>query len=166
MPKAVSGFTKHDAASRALVPSSRTKQSRAFTMRWVAYIPPARAAITCPWSAWASSPVPASTTMPAPSFPTGMGRSSRPMRPSTAPSGSDRTSPFSDFETVDASAPARRSPRSLGLMGDASTATSTSSGPGFGTSNSSIPKWTVDSEVTVEISRFPLDMYINSFLNL
>ena len=74
--------------------------------------------------------------------------------------------PLSDFETVDASAPAKGTPRSLGLMGEACTSRSSSSGPGFGTSNSSILKRTVDSEVTVEISRFPLDICTNSFSNL
>jgi hypothetical protein len=78
-----------------------------------------------------------------------------------APSGSEKVSPFSEVATVDGSAPPRSTPRSLGLIGDAATSMSTSSGFGFGTWNSSILKWTFDPEVTVEISRLPLDICTN-----
>ncbi len=138
IPKAVSGLTKHDAASIASVPSCKTRQSRAFTMRCVEYIPPARTATICPCKARACSSLPVSITVPAPSLPTGIAWSIRAARASIAPSGSNSVRPFSDFEAVAGCAPARRSPRSLGLIGDASTTMSTSSGPGVGTSNSSI----------------------------
>src|SRR5499425_1175918 len=71
MPSAVSGFTKHDAPSAAVVRGGSTRHWLALIVRNSAYIAPPRIATVFPTRARASSEDPARTTTPAPSFPTG-----------------------------------------------------------------------------------------------
>ena len=54
MPRAVSGLTKHDAPSAALVPAGSGRQSSAFTVRYCEYIAPPRTATVLPSSACAA----------------------------------------------------------------------------------------------------------------
>ena len=78
MPSAVSGLTKHDAPSAALVPAGSGRQSSALTVRYCEYIAPPRTATVLPSSACAAAPLPAAITVPAPSLPTGIDWPSRP----------------------------------------------------------------------------------------
>ena len=72
MPSAVNGLTKQDAPSRAVVPSWSGSASEALTLRYWAYMAPPNPATVLPSSPWAVADVPAATTVPAPSLPTGM----------------------------------------------------------------------------------------------
>ena len=136
MPRAVSGFTKHEAAWAGSVPSGIGRQSFAGKQRYWPYISPASSATVRPRSAWAASEEPAATTTPAPSLPTGRGWSRRAAIARIAGGGTSAvttgSSAVPDARAVVMSAPPNRSPRSEGLIGDASTRTSTSSGPGSG----------------------------------
>jgi hypothetical protein len=93
-------------------------------------------ATVLPSSACAASDDPALITTPAPSLPTGIDSSSRPAMAFIAPSGTlavtTAASPAPDVFAVDMSAAPTRRPRSDGLIGDASTRTRISSGPGSG----------------------------------
>ena len=129
MPRAVSGLTNEDAPALAGVPSGSARHTDASTQRYCEYIDPPASETVLPMSAWASSDGPASTTVPAPSLPTG---SDAPMRPATALNAAGgmvavTTGLSGGPETVavDRSAPARRRPRSDGLIGAASTLMST-----------------------------------------
>ncbi len=137
MQSAVSGLTKQDAPSAALVPGGRTRHCAAFTQRYCEYIPPPSVATVLPSSAWAAADVPASTTTPAPSLPTGIDSSTRPAMAFMSPSGTlavtTGRSAVPDCRAVLMSAAPNSSPRSEGLIGAASTRISTSSGPGSGT---------------------------------
>ncbi len=96
---------------------------------------------------------PAATTVPAPSLPTGSESPMRANRPASAPSRSGAVT--TGRSGVPATAAADMSatlgisrPRSGGLTGDASTRTTTSSGPGAGTSTSCSDNSGVPSGVT------------------
>ena len=78
IPSAVSGLTKHEAPSAAVVPSGSTRHCPALMQRYCEYIAPPITATVLPSSALASSDAPAATTTPAPSFPTGIDWSRRP----------------------------------------------------------------------------------------
>ncbi len=72
MPKAVSGLTKHEAPSAAVVPGGNTKHWFTLTHRYWEYMAPPSTATFLPISACAAAEDPASVTVPAPSLPTGM----------------------------------------------------------------------------------------------
>src|SRR5436190_1601617 len=55
MPRAVSGLTKHDAPSAALVPAGSGRQSSTFTVRYCEYIAPPSTATVLPSSAAAAA---------------------------------------------------------------------------------------------------------------
>ena len=137
MPSAVSGLTKDEAPSAGVAPSGKRKHCSAATHRYCEYMAPPSTATVLPSSACAAADAPASTTTPAPSLPTGMEASSRPAMPFMAASGTRAVitgrSAVPDKRAVLMSAAPNSSPRSDGLMGDASMRTSTSSGPGRGT---------------------------------
>ena len=73
MPSAVSGLTNQEAPSAGVVPSGSTRQVTALTHRYCVYMPPPTMATVLPSRAWAAGEVPALTTTPAASLPTGMG---------------------------------------------------------------------------------------------
>src|SRR5882757_4032901 len=136
MPSAVSGLTKQEAPSAALVPSGSGRHSLTRSVRYCAYIAPPIIPTVLPISAFAASDDPVLITAPAPSLPTGMDSSSRAAIAFIAASG-----PFAvitgaslvpEALAVVMSAAPISSPRSDGLIGDASTRTTTSSGPGSG----------------------------------
>src|SRR5450755_2983469 len=77
MPSAVSGLTKHDAPSAAVVPAASGRHSLTLRQRYCAYIAPPIIATVLPISAFAASDDPVLITTPAPSLPTGMDSSSR-----------------------------------------------------------------------------------------
>src|SRR3954468_18769820 len=144
MPSAVSGFTKQEAPSAGVIPSGSGRQSLAFRHRYWAYMAPPIMATVLPISAFAASDDPVPITTPAPSLPNGMDSPSRPAMARIAPSGTFAVmtgAPLSleAFAVLISAAPIRR-PRSDGLMGAASTRTTTSSaaGSGVGTSSSEI----------------------------
>src|SRR5271165_4428627 len=110
MPSAVSGLTNEEAPSLAGVPSGKTRHTDASTHRYCAYIaPPARETVL-PRSAWAFGDVPASTTVPAPSFPTGNDSPTRPPRALIVVAGTEAVttglSAGPETVAVDMSAPA------------------------------------------------------------
>src|SRR3954471_15766413 len=144
MPSAVSGLTKQEAPSAGVVPSGSGRHSRTFNVRYCVYIAPPIMATVLPIRALAASDEPVLITTPAPSLPTGMDSSSRPAIARIAPSGTFAVmtgAPLSPeaFAVLISAAPIR-SPRSDGLIGAASTRTTTSSaaGSGVGTSRSEI----------------------------
>jgi len=148
IPRAVSGLTKADAPSSALVPAGRTRQSAALDLRYCAYIAPAKIDTVFPSSAWASGDAPAFVTTPAPSLPTAIDLPTRPANARNAAGaiGADTTFcvPAPDAVAAVRSAAASKSQRSEGLIGVASTRTTTSSSFGVGTGtrmsdNSSAP---------------------------
>ena len=144
MPSAVSGLTKQEAPSAGVVPSGSGRHSRTFSVRYCVYIAPPIMATVLPISAFAASDEPVLITTPAPSLPTGMDSSSRPAIARIAPSGTfavmTGASLLPEAFAVLISAAPMRSPRSDGLIGAASTRTTTSSaaGSGVGTSTSEI----------------------------
>src|SRR3954454_2983513 len=144
IPSAVSGLTKQDAPSAGVVPAGNGRHSFTFRQRYCAYIAPPIMATVLPISALAASDDPVLMTTPAPSLPTGMDSSSRPAIARIAPSGTfavmTGASLPPDAFAVPMSAAPIRSPRSDGLIGAASTRTTTSSaaGSGVGTSSSEI----------------------------
>src|SRR3954463_4427555 len=144
MPSAVSGLTKQEAPSAGVVPSGSGRHSRTFNVRYCVYIAPPIIATVLPINAFAASDEPVLITTPAPSLPTGMDSSSRPAIARIAPSGTFAVmtgAPLSPeaFAVLISAAPIR-SPRWDGLIGAASTRTTTSSaaGSGVGTSSSEI----------------------------
>src|SRR4051812_19137691 len=136
MPSAVSGLTKHEAPSAGVVPAGSTRQSEALTTRYCEYIAPPISATVLPSSALAASDDPVLITTPAPSLPTGIDSSSRAAIAFSAASGTFAVttgcSLVPETLAVDISAGPIRSPRSDGLIGEASTRTTTSSSPGSG----------------------------------
>src|SRR5450631_2567304 len=136
MPSAVSGLTNQDAPSAAVVPDGNAMTSFALTQRYCAYIAPPIIETVLPISALAASDEPVLMTTPAPSLPTGIDSSSRPAMAFIAASGTlaviTGDSFVPDALAVDISAAPTRRPRSDGLIGEASTRTRTSSGPGSG----------------------------------
>src|ERR1700674_1901670 len=136
MPSAVSGLTKHEAPSAGVVPAGSGRHSLTFRQRYCAYIAPPIMATVLPISALAASDDPVLMTTPAPSLPTGIDSSSRPAIARIAASGTfagtTGESLVPDAFAGDISAAPTRSPRSDGLIGEASTRTTTSSGPGSG----------------------------------
>ena len=77
MPRAVSGFTNHDAHSAGCVPSGKARHCPVFTPRYCEYIAPPMTPTVRPRRACAGSESPAATTTPAPSLPTGIDSSRR-----------------------------------------------------------------------------------------
>src|SRR5262245_22547349 len=134
MPSAVSGLTKQDAPSAGVVPAGRTRQCDALTVRYCVYMAPPRMATVFPIKPWAAGEAPARTTTPAPSLPTGIGWSRRPATAFIAADGTVAVTTglagVPDAFAVVRSAPPNRSPWSDGLIGAASTRTTTSSGFG------------------------------------
>src|SRR6202140_5414425 len=134
MPSAVSGLTKQEAPSAGVMPAGSGKHSLTFRQRYCAYIAPPIIATVLPINAFAASDDPVLTTTPAPSLPTGIDSSSRPAMACIAASGTfavtTGTSLVPDAFAVDISAAPTRSPRSDGLIGEASTRTTTSSAAG------------------------------------
>jgi hypothetical protein len=140
----VKGLTNQDAPSVAVVPGGSAMQSDALMVRYWEYIAPPIIETVLPISACAASDDPALTTTPAPSLPTGMDSSNRPAIARIAASGTFAVMTGASLlpaalAVVISAAPTRR-PRSEGLIGDASTRTTTSSaeGSGVGTSSSDI----------------------------
>ena len=136
MPSAVSGLTKQDAPSAGVVPSGSGRHSATRSVRYCAYMAPPIMATVLPISALAASDDPVSITTPAPSLPTGIDSSSLPAMAFIAASGTlaviTGASFVPDALAVDISAAPTSRPRSDGLIGEASTRTTTSSGPGSG----------------------------------
>jgi hypothetical protein len=136
MPRAVSGLTKQEAPSAGVVPGGNTRHCTALMQRYCEYMEPPRMATVFPNSACAAGDVPAWTTTPAPSFPTGNDWSRRPaIAFITAGEMLAVTTGLSagpDIRAVLISAPPKSSPWSEGLMGEASMRTMTSSGFGSG----------------------------------
>ncbi len=149
MPSAVSGLTKQDAPSAGVVPAGSGRHSFTFRQRYCAYMAPPIIATVRPIRALAASDDPVLMTTPAPSLPTGMDSSSRPAIARIPASGTFAVmtglSLVPDACAVLMSAAPVRRPRSDGLIGVASTRTTTSSGPGSGVGTS-----------TSEISSSPL----------
>src|ERR1700679_50271 len=144
MPSAVTGLTNQDAPSVAVVPVGSAMQSDALMVRYWEYIAPPIMETVFPISALAASDDPVLMTTPATSFPTGMDSSSRPAIARIAVSGTRAVMTGASLlpaalAVVTSAAPTKR-PRSEGLIGDASTRTTTSSaeGSGVGTSSSDI----------------------------
>ena len=136
MASAVIGLTNHDAPSAAVIPAGSGVTSRAFSTRNCEYIAPPTPATILPTRACACGDDPAFTTTPAPSLPTGMDSSSRAASaPSTASGTSAVTTGLSfvppNFAVERSAGPSSR-PRSDGLIGVASTRTTTSSAAGSG----------------------------------
>src|SRR4029077_400638 len=132
MPRAVSGLTNQEAPSAAVVPAGNGMHSLTRRQRYWAYIAPPIIDTVLPISAFAASDDPVLITTPAPSLPTGIDSSSRPAIARIAFSGTFAVttgdSLVPDAFAVDMSAAPTRSPRSDGLIGEASTRTTTSSG--------------------------------------
>src|SRR5438093_2612352 len=81
MPSAVSGLTKQEAPSAGVVSGDNTRHCAALMQRYCEYMAPPRMATVLPIRACAAGEVPAWTTTPAPSLPTG---SDCPRRPAIA----------------------------------------------------------------------------------
>src|SRR5271169_5374861 len=148
IPRAVKGLTNDDAPSFAVAPSGKTRQVEASTTRYWVYIAPPAIPTLLPKRACAADDDPAATTVPAPSLPTGSDLSTRAESARSVSFVSDAVitgrSGVPATCAVVMSAPARRSPKSDGLMGEASTRTNTwlTEGTGVGTScsdSSSMP---------------------------
>src|SRR6266699_4523726 len=144
MPSAVSGLTKHEAPSAGVTPAGSGRHSLTFRQRYCAYMAPPIMATVLPISAFAASDEPVLITTPAPSLPTGIDSSSRPAIAFIAASGTFAVTTGASlvpeaFADVMSAAPTS-SPRSEGLIGEASTRTtiSSSAGSGVGTLASDI----------------------------
>ena len=142
MPSAVNGFTKQAAPAAAVVPGGSGRHCAALTQRYCEYISPASTATVLPMSCCAGAAVPAATTTPAPSLPTGSDWSTRPAMAFMIPAGmlavTTGRSAVPVCRAVLMSAAPNSSPRSDGLIGVASTRIRTSSGPGCVTGTSII----------------------------
>src|SRR5260370_35238473 len=116
-----------------VMPAGSGRHSLTFRQRYCAYMAPPIMATVLPISAFAASDDPVLITTPAPSLPTGMDSSSRPAIAFIAASGTfaaiTGASLVPEALAVGMSAAPIRSPRSAGLIRDASTPTTTSSGP-------------------------------------
>ena len=137
-PRTVSGLTKHAAPSTAVTPAGSSRHCETSTQRYCEYIAPAATPTVLPSSAWAAGDDPATTTTPPPSLPTGIDSPTRPaiaritLGVIGAVTVEDCPEPSNDAAAM--SAPPNSSPRSDGLIGAASTRTSTSFSAGAGTS--------------------------------
>src|SRR3984893_1330437 len=136
MPSAVSGLTKQEAPSAAVVPAGSGRHSLTLRQRYCAYIAPPIMATVFPISAFAASDEPVLMTTPAPSLPTGIDSSRRAAIPFMPASGTFAVMTGCSlvpvaFAVVMSAAPVSN-PRSDGLIGVASTRTTTSSAPGSG----------------------------------
>jgi hypothetical protein len=69
-PSKVGGLTKHDAPSTAVTPPGSSRHCDTSTQRCCDYIAPSSRPSVLPSSACADADEPATTTLPAPSFPT------------------------------------------------------------------------------------------------
>src|SRR5438093_8579540 len=156
IPSAVSGLTKQEAPAAGVGTGGNTRHCTALMQRYCEYMAPPRIATVLPISACAAGDAPACTTTPAPSLPTGNDCSTRPaiafitageMLAVTA-----GLSAVPDALAVLMSAPPKRSPWSEGLMGEASTRTTTSSGLGSGVGTLASDSSTTPSFFTVERS--------------
>ena len=137
-PRTVSGLTKHAAPSIAVTPAGSSRHCATLTQRYCEYIDPPSRPTVLPSSACAAGSDPAATTTPPPSLPTGI---DSPTRPAIAFRASGailavtvEAGPEPSNDAVSMSAPPKSSPRSDGLIGAASTRTSTSLSLGVGTS--------------------------------
>ncbi len=152
IPRAVNGLTKDDAPSLAVAPSGKTRHAEASTTRYCVYIAPPAIPTVRPRRARAAGDDPAATTMPAPSLPAGSGLSTRAESPPSTPVPNDAVtmgrSGVPATVAVVMSAPAMSSPRSDGLIGEASTRTNTSLAPGVGTGTSCKESSSVPCDVT------------------
>src|SRR6202051_1383767 len=175
IPRAVKGLTKDDAPSFAADPSGRTRQVEASTTRYWVYIAPPAIPTLLPKRACAADDDPAATTAPAPSLRAGSGLSTRAERPAKARSPNNAVtmgrSGVPATVAVVMSAPAIRTPRSDGLIGEASTRTNTSLAAGVGTATSCSESSSVPCDVTNERSSSALSgksavMDVASFLEV
>src|ERR1700680_4260498 len=136
MPRAVSGLTKQEAPSAAVVPAGNGMHSLTRRQRYCAYIAPPIIATVLPISALAASDEPVLITTPAPSLPTGIDSSSRAAIAFIAASGTFAVttgdSLVPEALAVDISAGPIKSPRSDGLIGAPPTRPTTSPGAGAG----------------------------------
>ncbi len=152
MPSTVMGLTNEDAPSTAEVPSGSSRHRDTSTQRYWAYMSPPTTATVLPSRAAAAADWPAATTVPAPSLPVGIGMPTRPAAALMAASGSGAVTTGRSAEPAETaavtSAPAKSRPRSDGLIGAASIRTTTSPGPGAGTSTVSRNSSTVWSALT------------------
>jgi hypothetical protein len=160
MPSAVSGLTNQAAPSAGVVPSGNTRHVTALRHRYWVYMPPPTTATVLPSRAWAAADVPARTTTPAPSLPTGIDWSTRPATAFSAAGGTVAvtTGLAAGPETLAVlrSAPPNSSPWSDGLMGEASIRTMTSSGFGSGIATVTRDSSRMPSLFTVERSCRPV----------
>ena len=144
-------MTKDDAPALAVAPSGKTRHAAASTTRYCEYIPPPAIPTVFPRRAWAADDEPAATTVPAPSLPTGSDLSTRAESPPRPPAPNEAVTMgragVPATVAVVMSAPGMRTPKSEGLIGEASTRTNTSLAPGVGTGTS-----------TNESSRVPFDV--------
>ena len=135
-PSAVMGLTKQDAACSAEMTSGNARHCSAGRQRYPAYISPPNMPTRRPNKACAASPDPAAITRPLPSLPTGSQWPTLGAMALMAAGGTSNTKAGcpsrSVARTLDKSAAPNMSPRSDGLMGAASIATSTSPAPGSG----------------------------------
>ena len=137
MPSAVSGLTKDDAPSAGVASSGSRRHWSAAITRYCAYIAPPITATVLPSRACAAGELPASTTTPAPSLPTGIDSPRRPAIAFMPASGTRAVTTgragVPDTAAVVMSAAPKSRPRSDGLIGAASSRTTTSSVPGVAT---------------------------------
>ena len=137
IPCEVSGLTKHEAPSAAVVPSGSRRQTFALSVRYCVYMAPPRTATVRPSKACASSDSPAATTTPAPSLPTGIDWPNRLAMPGIRSAGMLAVMAglpgLPDDRAVAMSAAPKSRPRSEGFSGAPSMRTTTSSGFGAGT---------------------------------
>src|SRR5256885_4098191 len=156
IPSAVRGLTKQEAPSAGVVPGGNTRHCTALMQRYCEYMAPPRIATVFPINACAAGDAPAWTTTPAPSLPTGNDCSRRPaiafITAGEMLAVTTGLSAVPDALAVLMSAPPKRSPWSEGLMGEASTRTTTSSGLGSGVGTLASDSSTTPSFFTVERS--------------
>src|SRR5271169_4800274 len=156
IPRAVRGLTKDDAPSLAVVPSGKTRHAETSTTRYCVYIAPPAIPTVFPRRACAADDDPAATTVPAPSLPTGSDWSTRAESPPSAPAPNDvvtmgRAGVPAPVAVV-MSAPAMSTPKSDGLIGEASTRTNSSLAAGVVTGTSCSESSSVPCDVTNERS--------------
>ena len=155
MPSTVIGLTNEDAPSAAWCPRAAAGTRRGGHARYCAYIAPPATATVLPSSAWRRQTSRRRPRCRRPRCPPASAcRRALRARMAAAGSGTVTTGPVGRAAATAAvtSAPASSRPRSEGLIGAASTRTSTSSGPGAGTSTVSRDSSTVWSGLTSDCS--------------
>ena len=167
--KAVKGFTKDEAASFGVVPSSITKQLIAGTQIYWEYIDPPASPTVLPISSLTF--LPASTTIPAPSFPTAKDLSNRgfivAIRPGWIFIEATKPSPDSEMSILERSpANVRSRPISEGLIGAAWTSINTSSSAGIGLSTLTIDISILPSLVTIDLICLEYEVVMTLSLSL